>query len=330
MAKKMIGILDLDSCNNTLKNSFPNLALMKISSHFKSKGKEVKWYSPLFDSQFERVYVSKVFTFKTSPLEHYVRNDERIIKGGIAFFINKKLPEEIEHVYPDYQLYGLDFSLGFLTRGCIRDCKFCVVREKEGFIHRHANLEEFTRDQEKVMLLDNNILSYPEHEKILKKLIKTDKRFDFNQGIDIRLINEENAKLLSQLRRWQGRRIRFAFDDIRLMNIIKSKLKVLMSNGFTKNMIMFYILTGFNSSFEEDLKRVLFLRKRRIDPYIMVYNNIYKPHLQLLRRWVNFKPIFWKYSWEDFLRTQENRKEYKTSKKTLDQTRPSFTLSKNI
>lgn len=116
-----IGLIDVDGHN------FPNLALMKISAYHKSKGDNVEWFFG-FD-EYDKVYMSKVFTFTEDFTQ--VINAKEIIKGGTGYDLKSKLPQEMENMYPDYDLYGIkDVAYGYLTRGCPRGCKFCIVAEK--------------------------------------------------------------------------------------------------------------------------------------------------------------------------------------------------------
>ena len=130
-----IGLIDVDSHN------FPNLALMKLSSYHKSKGDNVEWWNGL--KHYDRVYQSKVFdSTYTKDNEFCVMADE-IVKGGTGYDLKNRLPDEIEHAYPDYSLYNIkSTAYGFLTRGCPRHCPFCIVSEKEGNTHTVADLSE--------------------------------------------------------------------------------------------------------------------------------------------------------------------------------------------
>jgi len=193
------------------------------------------------------------------------------------------------------------------TRGCIRNCDFCIVPEKEGYIHKNADLEEFWDGQEKVRFLDNNFLAYKNHKEELKKFIKTDKRFDFNQGLDIRLVNNKNAPLLKEMRLWKGKRYVFAFDDIKLKSIIERKLKILNDNGIKNSELTFFVLVGFNSTMEEDLVRIYFLRDKGIRVYVMPYDKTVQYQKDLMH-WGNYKPFYFKMDFETFLK-REKRKE---------------------
>lgn len=143
-----VGLIDVDGHN------FPNLPLMKISAYHKSRGDSVEWYEPLFSGHMDKVYMSKVFTF--TPDYQYCINANEVIKGGTGYSYpdgGEELPEEIEHIYPDYQLYKdafPDTAYGFLTRGCPRGCDFCIVGKKEGRCARKvADLSEFWERAEK-------------------------------------------------------------------------------------------------------------------------------------------------------------------------------------
>ena len=269
---------------------------MKISTYYKQKGYKIEWYSPLFHNKYYKIFASKVFNWN-SVWDDYIRKD--IIVGGSGYSLETRLPDKIEHIYPDYELYDIDYALGFLTRGCIRKCPFCIVWRKEGKIIKNADLEEFCKDQTDVVLLDNNFLAYENHVIELEKLLDTGKRFDFNQGLDIRLITKENAFLLKKLRRIPKTHLRFALDDVKLIPVIKKKLEILFDVGIKPTSMMFYVLVGFNSTEEDDLERINFLKKQKIKPYVMPFDKT-DQYQKMIRDWVNYKPIFWKSTFETF------------------------------
>lgn len=269
---KRIALYNVDS-------KYPNLPLMKLSTYHKLKGDTIEWYSPLLHHDYDLIYASKIFTNSDFG---YLRKD--MIAGGSGIFLKKKLPDNIEHLYPDYTLYpGIDFAMGFMTRGCIRKCAFCIVSQKEGNIRFNAHLKEFCREQKKVMLLDNNILAYAKHLDLLQELINSKKKIDINQGLDIRLITNKNANLLSKIKRWEGKELRFAFDDPELEEIIIKKTKILQANGIKRG--RFYVLIGFNTTKEEDFKRIKLLQDLGHRIYIMSYKRT--KYTIKVSRWVN-------------------------------------------
>ena len=289
MQKSIVGLFDVDG-------KIPNLALMKLSAYYKKWCYETERYSPIQHSKYHLVFASKLFKYP-HPNDGYIRND--MIKGGPGFNIHIKLPEAIDHIYPDYELYNCDYALGYLTKGCPRSCKHCIVPEMEGNIHKFANLEEFCKNQEKVRLLDNNILAYENHIEELQKLSNTKKKIDFTQGLDIRLITKENAPILREIKKWDGLRYKFAFDDPCLKRIIENKLKILFDVGFTPGILQFYVLIGFNTTSKQNLMRVNFLKEKGIDPFVMPFNKV-DPYQKHFARWVN-RHLYRKCSWKEYI-----------------------------
>lgn len=189
-----VGLMAVDS-------NHPNLALMKISAYHKSKGDSVEWYTP-FD-QYDVVYMSKVFSF-TEDYRQYMTNAKKIVKGGTGYDIHSRLPEEMEYLVPDYSIYpGIDHktAYGFLTRGCPNRCKWCVVPEKEGNIHKYMDVDQIAVDgRNKLVLMDNNVLACEYGLQQIQKIVDKRLRVDFNQALDARLVTEEIAKLLAKVR----------------------------------------------------------------------------------------------------------------------------------
>lgn len=207
------------------------------------------------------------------------------------------LPGEIEHIYPDYSLYPeltKDTAYGFLTRGCPRMCSFCVVGKKEGRMSRKvADLDEFWRGQKKIVLCDPNILACKEHMGLLEQLRESRAKVNFNQGLDIRLVNDDNLELLKQMR-LDG--IHFAFDRWQDKDIIEPKLRDLArKTGFNrgKGNVMVYILTNYNTTLEQDIYRIQLCRELNFNPYVMVYDKEHAdPVYRKLQRWCN-PIVFW-------------------------------------
>ena len=295
-----IGLIDVDGHN------FPNLVLMKLSAYHKAKGDHVEWYHPMFSEDMDIVYMSKVFSF-TEDYVYPIRANQ-IIKGGSGYAISlvdgkevydkskdQNLPFEIEHTYPDYSLYGItNTAYGFLTRGCPRGCAFCHVEAKEGRrTYKVAELSEFWRGQQNIVLCDPNILACKDHSELLRSLIDSKARVDFNQGLDIRLTNERNIELLNQIK---VKQIHFAWDNHKDdLTPYFEQYKKLTKHKPHGSYGMVYCLVNFGSTLQEDLHRIYTLRDMGYDPYVMIYDkdNLPKGHeLRRLQRWVNNKIIF--------------------------------------
>jgi len=284
-----IGLFDIDS-------KYHNLALMKLSTYYKLRGHEVEFYNPLWKQTYHIVYVSKIFKKKNKKVMYIPEN---AIEGGSGFSLGIKLPKETEHLMPDYSLYNLNYSLGFTTRGCIRNCGFCIIKDKEGEIKEHAEVEEFLNPKSNiVVLLDNNFLALPSHIKKLQKYIDKGWIMDFNQGLDIRLINKENAELLAKVKHYK--QIHFAWDLMSYEKEFKKGLAILFKVGIKPYRIMVFILCGFNTTFEEDLYRFDELLNLGVDSFIMVYGNVDRK-IKEFSRWVN-KRLYKFCKLEDFIK----------------------------
>lgn len=282
-----IGLIDVDSHN------FPNLALMKISAWHKKRGDTVEWAFPL--AKYDIVYQSKVFDDTYSPDIEWIPQAEKIVKGGTGYGLDNKLPDEIEHIYPDYSLYPNltdNTAYGYLTRGCPRHCDFCIVGDKEGLRSiRVADLSEFWDGQRYIKLLDPNMLACREHMDLLRQLIDSGAYVDFTQGLDIRLTNEENITAINHLKL---KEIHFAWDNPR--DNLESKFEFYTRYAKHKPHGKYgtvYILTNYGTTMQENLYRVYILRDLGFDPYIMIYDKPNAPReIRDLQRWCNNRRIF--------------------------------------
>lgn len=295
-----IGLIDVDGHN------YPNIPLMKLSAWHKKQGDEVEWYDPMFSGHMDRVYLSKVFSF--TPDYNYFIDADEIVKGGSGYcisLVNGKevfdkskdipLPAEVEHIYPDYSLYGIeDTAYGFLTRGCPRGCSFCHVEAKEGRASRKvADLNEFWNGQKNIVLSDPNILACKQWKDLLQQLIDSKATVDFNQGLDIRLMTDEKAAMLKQIK---TKSLHFAWDQYQDKDKIIPKFKMFKEiTGINERNLIVYVLCNFDTTLEQDLERIYTLRDLGYWAYVMLYDkeHIPKGHvLRKLQRWVNNRFIF--------------------------------------
>lgn len=290
-----IGLIDVDGHN------FPNLPLMKLSAWHKQQGYKVAWYKALesWNQQpLDIVYMSKVFSF-TPDYEHHI-NAKKIVRGGTGYHYpdgGAKLPKEIEHIYPDYSLYPKytkDTAYGFLTRGCPRGCGFCIVGDKEGrYSRKVADLPEFWRGQKNIVLLDPNMFACKNWKALSEQLIDSRAWVDFSQGCDIRVMTEEKASYIKQMKIKQ---IHFAWDSYEDKEMIVPRFKEFKKiTGWDKRKLPVYVLTNFNTTLEQDLERIYVLRELGYWPYVMVYEKekLPKGHvIRRLQRWVNMRAVF--------------------------------------
>lgn len=314
---------------------------MKLSGYFKDKGNKVILKTDYEElDKFDKVFISKVFT------DTYV--DENILKlpnveyGGTGFYYDKAkpLPYEIEHHMPDYHLYDdwveeqinngvkrkqfeyyLDYSIGFTTRGCIRQCSFCVNKNYKQ-CNLHSPIEEFLDKERKyICLLDDNVFACKDWRKVFIDLNNTGKRFQFKQGLDERLLTDEKCEILFNSR-WIGYYI-FAFDNIKDKNIIIEKLELIRK--YTHKRCKFYVFCGYNHLIPEnyDIKfwerdinelfqRIEILAKYKCLPYIMKYKDYelspYRGTYINISAWCNQPNIFEKMSYKQFCEADNKRK----------------------
>lgn len=295
-----VGLIDVDSHN------WPNLCLMKLSAYHKAQGHSVEWWEP--EGRYDVVYKSRVFTDTYSKDTVTVRNAGKVIMGGTGYGMKESLPDAVEHSYPDYGLYPQfpGTAYGFLSRGCPRNCGFCIVSGKEGRRSvQAADLSEFWDGQKEIKLMDANLLACPEHEKLIQQLAESRAWVDFSQGLDIRLVNPDNVSLLNKVR---TKAVHFAWDnpDENLTGYFQRFLELTNIKNNRRRRV--YVLTNYGSSHEQDLYRINTLREMGYDPYVMVYDRPNAPKItRQLQRWVNNKRIF--YTVKDFADYAPARKE---------------------
>lgn len=290
-------LIDVDS-------KIPNLALMKISAGHKIQGDKVS-LNKICDKP-DIVHISCVFSQNSAKALGITKMFSCPVEIGGYGVNNRQLPDRIEHIMPDYSLYpSMDFSMGYTSRGCIRKCPFCIVWKQEGPIRDHAPIGEFWNSKHrKIILLDNNFLASPQWKRNIEFLITHRLQVSFCQGLDIRLVNDENAFWLkminSKTMSFKNPMYYFAFDDPAIEDQVRKGVAILNKHGIKSRYLTFYLLCGFNTTHEEDMHRFKMLRDLDACAYVMKYNDRSDDQwLNDFDRWVNAH-IYKKCSFEDY------------------------------
>lgn len=264
---------------------------MKLSAWHKSQGDRVEFADPMF-GHYDRVYMSKVFTFTPDCPDYYPCE---VVRAGTGYKdYTTTLPDEIEHCCPDYSLYGVDEAYGFLTRGCVNRCPWCIVPHKEGSIRPASPLREFIGDKRRAVLLDNNVLASDFGLEQIEEIVRMGISVDFNQGLDARRACDDAfiLDLLSRVK-WMNQ-IRFACDRMSQMEPVAKCVKELGRRGVKPYRIFVYCLI---QDVDDALERINALRKLGVLPFAQPYrdfdNNVEPTNEQKrLARWCNHRAIF--------------------------------------
>lgn len=297
-----IGLIEIDSI-------LPNLALMKLSAYHKALGHEVEFAED--GRNYDKLFASAIFSKSTAKCEELIRRYGKDIEiGGSGWSLDKDLPADIEYTKPDYSLYDAGrvarrirgimskerrltkaketvmAGIGFTSRGCIRNCPFCIVPQKEGCFRQHSEIRDIINPLSNTIILhDNNFTADPCCIEKLQEIRERNLTVDINQGIDVRLMTEEKAAALSSVRHLRS--VHFAWDLMENEKSVMEGTSILL-RYIRPYRLMCFMLVGFNTTFEEDQYRYQKLRELGIDPYVMRYNNR-KDDIRLnhFTRWVN-------------------------------------------
>lgn len=301
---RRVRIVDIDSI-------IPNLALMQISAHHKQQGDIVG-----FDIEDpDLIYISCIFS-KNASLARGIQTlypDADVILGGSGFYdvnnltnanFKREIPVSSQKIKPDYSLYPkAEYDLGFTTRGCFRKCPFCIVREKEGNIHKWQHISEFHDPKHKIVhLLDNNIYAIRDwFFENTDYCINNNLKLRVLPGFDIRILTDEIAAQMKKVR-WDGM-LNFAWDNIGDEEKVLSGIDILRQTGFNlKHDIGFYVLVNFDTTHEQDLHRVNTLKNEGVNSFVMQFKQTqFSKHLA---RWANKRQLYWSIDFSQYSRAR--------------------------
>ena len=297
----MSNLIGLYTPDNT---GFPNYALMKLYRHHETRGDITILFDDPSDDTFDIVYCSSVFSFTEKPQFPSYR-----ITGGSGYSLQSQLPCEIEGLEPDYSLYPtMTHALGFLTRGCIRNCDFCIVREKEGGIRPYRDVDTVSQGRRDIVLCDNNVLASAHGLTQMEVIADRKFKMDFNQGIDARLITDEIARLMSRIC-WLHP-VRLSCDSSDMIDVVVRAVELLRWYNVTPRAYCVYMLIRDVDSALERLKVFKGMNTSPfVQPYIDKAGTPPSRELRRLARWVNAGggKAFKTCKWEDYCEERGER-----------------------
>lgn len=323
-----VGILDIDTKKEKLGHGkydkFPNLACGKIYGYHKQLGDEVIY--PYKGERVDILYISTVFSWTKRHIpkiiDTYKHVAKEIIVGGTGWDWRNKLPGEIEAVDHKwtYEMYGIDYGIGFTIRGCHVGCSFCVVPRKEGIKeYRVATIEQLINPKSNhIVLLNNNSLADVGFFDDVQEIKERGLTVNWNQANDITLVESKHAAALASVdyRNFArtNKMLHFACDQMikrkrnpvtrefvhyDMLKVVPEKVRLLNDHGIPARHLTFYMQIGFDTTLDEDLARFHMLNDLGCNVYAMMFRDLngkvgvdgkgnrQSSHVKPLRDWIN-------------------------------------------
>ena len=296
-----------------IDGKLPNLALMRLSRAHKAAGDDVfhtrDIMRGLFEPDYDRVYGSSIFSMSATRVALLLQEWPDAVIGGTGtsspLTIEAVAPPHVEgydyDVYPDYE-----YSLGFTQRGCRLKCKFCVVPAKEGKPRSVNTVWDIWRDgsERKLHLLDNDFFGQEHWRERIAEIRDGGFRVCLNQGINVRLIDDEAAEALASIEfrddQFKRRCLYTAWDNLKDEKIFFRGMDTLERAGIPGKQVMAYMLVGYDPA--ETWERIMHRLDRMVEREILPYPMVYDPQrrdLKRFQRWV-IRRFYEFVPWEEY------------------------------
>ena len=170
--------------------------------------------------------------------------------------------DQVEYSYPVHDAY-----FAYTSRGCVRKCHFCGVpklegaqRDTESLTQLITNIEKLYGPKKDLILMDNNAVASPQFKEIIAEIrglgfvpgakltrngTQVQRRVDFNQGVDARILCKDSM-YLRELATVCIKPLRIAFDHLGLRKPYEQAVRYAAAHGLTE--LSNYMLYNFHDS----------------------------------------------------------------------------------
>lgn len=276
-----------------IDGKLPNLALMKIARAHRDRGDPVVFSRhtrrDMLEPSYSAVYGSAIFAYSAPKVAELQESFPGAIVGGTWNTADNTTVEQVlgldgKERY-DYSIYpGFTASIGFTQRGCRLKCGFCVVPKKEGKPRSVSTIAEIWRGEpfpRHLHLLDNDFFGQPREqwEARIAEIREGGFRVCLNQGINIRMVDEDAAKALASIRyyddQFETRRLYTAWDNIGDEERFFAGVELLRAAGVPPTHLLVYMLVGYDKreTWQTVMHRIERMKAMGIKPYPMVYGD---------------------------------------------------------
>ena len=178
--------------------------------------------------------------------------------------------DQVDYKYPVHDAY-----FGYTSRGCIRKCHFCGVpklegaqRDTEPLTQLVTDIEELYGPKKDLILMDNNVVASPRFKEIIAEIrdlgfvpgaklarggTPVQRRVDFNQGVDARILCKDPV-FLRELSTICIKPLRIAFDHLGVRKPYEQAVRYAAGHGLTE--LSNYMLYNFHDSPEDLFARM--------------------------------------------------------------------------